>query len=324
MYSFEELLKIVEMDVAGAAFPARPAGLYDPVRYGMAAGGKRIRPVALLMACNIFTDNIAEARKAALAVETFHNFTLLHDDIMDNADTRRGMPTVHRKWSPATAILSGDAMLIWAYKILGQCNEALFPELFDIFNDFAAGVCEGQQYDMDFEAETGVSVERYLQMIRGKTAVLLAGALRMGAVCGGAPREAAELLFRFGIDLGMAFQLQDDLLDTYADPEVFGKAVGGDILEGKKTFLLTTAMSIASEAQRGRLEELVANKSIPAEERIGGVKELYDVLGVAEITALTVEGYSDSAIAALEKIKTEPARLEPLRGLARSLLDREK
>lgn len=324
MYSAEELLQIVESDITGAQLPVLPAGLYDPIRYGMSAGGKRVRPVASLMACNIFTENLTEARKAALSVEVFHNFTLLHDDIMDNADTRRGMPTVHKKWNNATAILSGDAMLIWAYKILGECNAELFPKLFTIFNEFAAGVCEGQQYDMDFEDEKEVSVERYIRMIMGKTAILLAGGLKMGALCGGASDEDAELLFRFGMDLGIAFQLQDDYLDTYADPKVFGKEVGGDILEGKKTFLLTTAMAMANAPQRQRLIELVGDKGIPAAEKIAGVKEIYDALGIAELTSLAVESYSDSAIMALEKIKTEPERLEPLKGLARSLLNREK
>lgn len=324
MHSEKELLKIIESDISRMELPGSPAGLYEPVRYAISAGGKRIRPLSLLMACNIFTDDLSSARRAALAVELFHNFTLLHDDIMDNADTRRGVPAVHRKWDTATAILSGDVMLIWAYKILSECGGELFQSVFEIFNEFAVRVCEGQQYDMDFENRSDILVEQYIRMIEDKTAALLAGALKIGAVCGGAPAEDAELLFRFGMDLGTAFQLQDDYLDTYADPDVFGKTVGGDILEGKKTFLLTTAMSMAGGVQRERLVSLTTDKKIPAGQKISGVKEIYGSLGVAEITLLAVESYSDRAIEHLEKIKTAKERLEPLKELAESLLNRKK
>ena len=245
MYSFNELQGIFEQELRSMKWPREPRLLYEPIAYSLEEGGKRIRPVALLMACSAFRGGIDAAKPAAMAIEVFHNFTLLHDDIMDRSDMRRGKPAVHTRWNDNVAILSGDAMMIWAYRLLSQCDEAVLPQLLAVFTDVAVGVCEGQQYDMDFESRDDVTVEEYLRMIELKTAVLLAGALKIGALCGGAEPVQAELLYRFGIDLGMAFQLQDDLLDTYGDPAVFGKPVGGDILVGKKTYLLTTALKAA-------------------------------------------------------------------------------
>lgn len=323
MYSFKEISSIVEADIKGLEFPQRPVALYEPVVYTLASGGKRIRPASLLMACNIFSDDIASARRAAMAIEVFHNFTLLHDDIMDNADTRRGRATVHRKWNGNVAILSGDVMLIYAYRLLAGCGGRL-AELLDIFDRLATEVCEGQQYDMDFEGMDAVSVGSYLDMINGKTAAMLAGALKMGAVCGGASAVDAEVLFRFGTALGLAFQLQDDLLDTYADPEVFGKAVGGDIIEGKKTFLLTTAMEVADEPRLASLRGLMADSDIAHEQKIRRVKEIYDQLGVREITERAVQEYFRSALDTLGTLDVEPSRLEPLKQLAGSLVGRNK
>lgn len=222
MYSFNELQGIFEQELRSMKWPREPRLLYEPIAYSLEEGGKRIRPVALLMACSAFRGGIDAAKPAAMAIEVFHNFTLLHDDIMDRSDMRRGKPAVHTRWNDNVAILSGDAMMIWAYRLLSQCDEAVLPQLLAVFTDVAVGVCEGQQYDMDFESRDDVTVEEYLRMIELKTAVLLAGALKIGALCGGAEPVQAELLYRFGIDLGMAFQLQDDLLDTYGDPAVFG------------------------------------------------------------------------------------------------------
>ena len=212
MYSLHELIAMSERELAQLPYPARPAGLYEPIRYALGAGGKRIRPALVLMACNLFQEAVTAAKPAALAVEVFHNFTLLHDDIMDNADTRRGKPSVHKKWNDNTAILSGDAMLIYTYRLLAGCDEKSLPRLLTVFNEVAVGVCEGQQYDMDFEKRTDVSVAEYLRMIELKTAVLLAGALKLGAICGGGSDMATDLLYKYGISIGLAFQLQDDLL----------------------------------------------------------------------------------------------------------------
>ena len=214
MYSFNELQGIFEQELRSMKWPRETRLLYEPIAYSLEEGGKRIRPVALLMACSAFRGGIDAAKPAAMAIEVFHNFTLLHDDIMDRSDMRRGKPAVHTRWNDNVAILSGDAMMIWAYRLLSQCDEAVLPQLLAVFTDVAVGVCEGQQYDMDFESRDDVTVEEYLRMIELKTAVLLAGALKIGALCGGAEPAQAELLYRFGIDLGMAFQLKDDLLDT--------------------------------------------------------------------------------------------------------------
>ena len=234
MYSFHELADIVQNEIKNLKYPQQPELLYAPIVYSLEEGGKRIRPVALLMACNLFRDEIDCAKPAALAVEVFHNFTLLHDDIMDRSDTRRGKPAVHTRWNDNVAILSGDAMMIYAYKLLCGCDRRVLPQLLETFNETAIGVCEGQQYDMDFESRDDVTVDRYLEMIRLKTGVLLAGALKLGAICAEAQPWQAELLYNFGINVGLAFQLQDDLFDTYGDAAVFGKPIGGDILAGKK------------------------------------------------------------------------------------------
>ena len=230
MYSFHELADIVQNEIKNLKYPQQPELLYAPIVYSLEEGGKRIRPVALLMACNLFRDEIDCAKPAALAVEVFHNFTLLHDDIMDRSDTRRGKPAVHTRWNDNVAILSGDAMMIYAYKLLCGCDRRVLPQLLETFNETAIGVCEGQQYDMDFESRDDVTVDRYLEMIRLKTGVLLAGALKLGAICAEAQPWQAELLYNFGINVGLAFQLQDDLFDTYGDAAVFGKPIGGDIL----------------------------------------------------------------------------------------------
>ena len=253
MYSKEELSAIIEEYIHALPFPEEPDTLYEPIVYSLGKGGKRLRPLLAMMACNIFSDDVACALPCAAAVEVFHNFTLLHDDIMDNAAVRRGKPAVHRKWGVNSAILSGDAMMIYSYRLLEQADPAILPRIFRIFNDTSLKVCEGQQYDMDFEALERVPMEDYLHMISLKTAVLLAGAAVIGAVCGGASQEDCDRIYTFATELGMAFQIRDDILDSYGTQDSLGKKIGGDITEGKKTFLTTAAMEIADEDTRRKL-----------------------------------------------------------------------
>lgn len=324
MYSVRELLEITESELASLAYPVSPDGLYAPMRYALEGGGKRIRPVLVLMGCNLFRESVTAARPAALAVEVFHNFTLLHDDIMDGSDTRRGKPSVYKKWNENTAILSGDMMLIYAYRLLSRCEESLVPRLLEAFNEIALGVCEGQQYDMEFETREDVSVDEYLEMIRLKTAVLLGGALQLGAICGGASAEQTEMLYRFGINIGLAFQLQDDLLDTYGDPAILGKPVGEDILAGKKNFLLSQALALTDERERNELLTLLRNQDMPAADKIAAVKSIYDRLGLKKLTERHIENYFSNAFHTLEVLDIDPERLKPLRELASGLLNRQK
>ena len=322
MYSLHELIAMSERELAQLPYPARPAGLYEPIRYALGAGGKRIRPALVLMACNLFQEAVTAAKPAALAVEVFHNFTLLHDDIMDNADTRRGKPSVHKKWNDNTAILSGDAMLIYAYRLLAGCDEKSLPRLLTVFNEVAVGVCEGQQYDMDFEQKAKVSVVEYMHMIELKTSVLLAGAVAIGAMLGGASEEDCRKLRRFAVELGLAFQLQDDLLDSYGD-ERLGKAIGGDILEGKKTYLMVTAMSRADEATREILRTACRDPKLGSAEKIAAVKAVYDRLEVPRLTEQQISLRFERALSILDTLSVEPARTKRMRDYAASLMGRK-
>ena len=321
MYSFHELADIVQNEIKNLKYPQQPELLYAPIVYSLEEGGKRIRPVALLMACNLFRDEIDCAKPAALAVEVFHNFTLLHDDIMDRSDTRRGKPAVHTRWNDNVAILSGDAMMIYAYKLLCGCDRRVLPQLLETFNETAIGVCEGQQYDMDFESRDDVTVDRYLEMIRLKTGVLLAGALKLGAICAEAQPWQAELLYNFGINVGLAFQLQDDLFDTYGDAAVFGKPIGGDILAGKKTFLLTTALKTADAATRGELLARLHDGGMSAAEKIETVRGIYDRLGVRK---KAIADYFRNADRILNSLEVGIERIVPLQELSETLLNRKK
>ena len=324
MYSFHELADIVQNEIKNLKYPQQPELLYAPIVYSLEEGGKRIRPVALLMACNLFRDEIDCAKPAALAVEVFHNFTLLHDDIMDRSDTRRGKPAVHTRWNDNVAILSGDAMMIYAYKLLCGCDRRVLPQLLETFNETAIGVCEGQQYDMDFESRDDVTVDRYLEMIRLKTGVLLAGALKLGAICAEAQPWQAELLYNFGINVGLAFQLQDDLFDTYGDAAVFGKPIGGEILAGKKTFLLTTALKTADAAARGELLARLHDGGMSAAEKIETVRGIYDRLGVRKITEKAIADYFRNADRILNSLEVGIERIVPLQELGETLLNRKK
>ncbi|MBQ8580691.1 MAG: polyprenyl synthetase family protein [Alistipes sp.] len=319
----EKLLDQVENYLAQIEMPAEPELLYTPIAYSLEGGGKRLRPVLLMLSYGLFSDDYQRALPAAAAVEVFHNFTLLHDDIMDNALIRRGKPSVYAKWGKNVAILSGDAMMIAAYQLLGRTQTDRLHPILSVFSETAIGVCEGQQYDMDFETKQKVSVVEYMRMIELKTSVLLAGAVVIGAMLGGATEEDCKALRRFAIELGLAFQLQDDLLDSYGD-ERLGKAIGGDILEGKKTYLMITAMSRADEEQREVLRTTHLDAKRSDAEKIARVKSLYDALDVPHLTEQQIAIRFERALAQLDSLQTDPARIEPLREYAKSLMGRNK
>ncbi|MBR5820246.1 MAG: polyprenyl synthetase family protein [Alistipes sp.] len=323
MLNAEKLLDQVENYLAQMEMPAEPELLYTPITYSMAGGGKRLRPVLLMLSYGLFADDYQRALPAAAAVEVFHNFTLLHDDIMDNALLRRGKPSVFAKWGKNVAILSGDAMMIAAYQLLGRTQTADLQPILSVFSQTAIEVCEGQQYDMDFETKQKVSVVEYMHMIELKTSVLLAGAAVIGAMLAGASEEDCKALRRFAIELGLAFQLQDDLLDSYGD-ERLGKAIGGDILEGKKTYLMITAMSHANEEQRAVLRDTHLDKMLSDEEKIARVKAVYDALDVPHLTEQQIAVRFERALAQLDTLNAEPSRVEPLREYAKSLMGRNK
>ena len=323
MQTNEQLLAALENYLAQCELPAEPERLYAPIAYSMSGGGKRLRPMLLLMACNLYTDDLRPALPAAAAVETFHNFTLLHDDIMDDAPVRRGKPSVYAKWGENAAILSGDAMLICAYRLLARLPERQLPELLRVFNAMALQVCEGQQYDMDFETKPKVSVVEYMHMIELKTSVLLAGAAEIGAIIGGAPEEDCRKLHRFATELGLAFQLQDDLLDSYGD-ERLGKTIGGDILEGKKTYLMITAMSHATESDREILRTTASDPHLSDAEKVETVKAVYDRYDVPRLTEQQISIRFERALAVLDKLSVDPVRVQPLKEFARSLMGRKK
>lgn len=323
MQTNEQLLSAIENYLTRIDFPSDPELLYAPIGYSLTEGGKRLRPMLVLLSCQLFSDKVQQAFPAAAAVELFHNFTLLHDDIMDNAAVRRGKPSVYAKWGQNVAILSGDAMLIEAYRLLGESAPQLLPQILQTFNTMALEVCEGQQYDMDFEQKNKVSVVEYTHMIELKTSVLLAGSAVIGATIGGASQEDCRKIRRFATELGLAFQLQDDLLDSYGDQRL-GKAIGGDILEGKKTYLMVTAMSRADEADREILRNTHRDNQLSDAEKIAAVKAVYDRYDIPRLTEQQIGLRFDRALAALATISVDAVRLEPLYEFARSLMGRKK
>ncbi len=307
--------------IAALSFPAEPAGLYEPISYTLASGGKRLRPQLALLGAQLFGGNEDEVLPVALALEVFHNFTLLHDDVMDKAAVRRGRPTVHVRWNENTAILSGDQMMIEAYRLLSRIREDKLSEVLRMFNDMATGICEGQQFDMDFEQRELVTLDEYLHMIRLKTALLLAYALRMGAYVAGADIDAQQHLFDYGIYLGLAFQIQDDLLDVYGDEKTFGKAIGGDILCGKKTYMLLTALQKADNITRNQLIDTLTSSSLSDSERITCVTAIYDKLCVRQAAEQTIADYTNQALLCLQALPDNEANSR-LRDLANSLVCR--
>jgi len=302
----------------------KPTELYAPISYILSLGGKRIRPVMTLMACNLFTGDVRPAVNPALAIEVFHNFTLVHDDIMDNASLRRGKPTVHAKWNNNIAILSGDAMQVYVYQLLVGDNPVFLKTLLDVFNATALEVCEGQQYDMNFSKLPNVTLDDYLQMIELKTSVLLAASLKIGAICGGATDENAQKLYEFGRNLGLAFQIQDDYLDVYGDQDLFGKTLGGDIAENKKTFLLIKALELAKGKAASNLQRAISNQISNSFEKVEVVRGIYDDLNIPQITCDKIAEFSDKAFEYLSAVTIGDSRKSHLSELARGLMVREK
>ena len=320
MKEFDEYIAMVNQAIATLKLPAQPAGLYDPIRYTLDCGGKRLRPVLTLAACQAMGKDPMTAIHQAIAIEMFHNFTLLHDDVMDNADVRRGRPTVHKRWNMETAILSGDAMLTTSTMLLSiKAGEHLASAL-DLFNGTAMNIYEGQQYDMDFEKRLDVTVEEYMEMIRLKTSVLLGCACGMGALMAGSDFDSQLQFFNYGVNLGLAFQLQDDYLDTYGNPETFGKAIGGDILNDKKTWLLIMALR---EDESGTVKNLIGNNDNP-DEKIRKVREMYDSLGLPDRIHELIRAYIDSAISCLDQLNIMPEAREFFIDLALKSATRNK
>jgi len=320
MHSSTQLQEIIEKAIPQIEYPEHPANLYEPIRYIMSLGGKRIRPVMVLMATELFNTEVHKALDVALAIETFHNFTLVHDDIMDNAPLRRGRQTVHEKWGNNNAILSGDVMMVESNKHLSKVDINVLKPVLDTFNATAQGVCEGQQLDMEFEQRSDVSIPEYLEMIRLKTAVLLGGAMKLGAIVGGANSADAELLYTFGENLGVAFQLQDDILDVYGNPEKFGKQVGGDIIANKKTFLHLKTLSLAYEHEKESLVSITDDKI----DKISAVKQLYDKYEIKELAVLEMNKYLTKANFALDSLAVADEKKANFRELVQQILDREK
>ncbi len=324
MQNNDQLLDLFENYLAQISMPEEPKLLYQPIIYSMSGGGKRIRPILLLLACDAFGGNVQEALSAAAAVEMFHNFTLLHDDIMDNAAVRRGKPSVYARWGSNVAILSGDAMMIYAYQLLHNVPEDKLARIMDIFTSMALQVCEGQQYDMDFEERQKVSVVEYMRMIELKTSVLLAGSAMIGAVLGDASEEDCRKIYRYALELGLAFQLQDDLLDSYGTEEELGKKIGGDILEGKKTCLMLHAMSRADEHDREVLRYTYCDDSLSDEAKIARVKEVYDRYDIPHTINQQISLRFERALSILDTLDIDIERTDHLRAFAQNLMGRKK
>ena len=324
MRNNDEILSLFENYLAQIQLPEEPQLLYQPILYAMSGGGKRIRPTLLLLCCEAFGGDVREAMSAASAVEMFHNFTLLHDDIMDNALVRRGKPSVFAEWGENVAILSGDAMMIYAYKLLRNVPDEKLPRILDIFTEMALQVCEGQQYDMDFEHLKKVAVAEYMNMIELKTSVLLAGSAMIGAILGNASEDDCRKIYRYALELGLAFQLQDDLLDSYGTEQVLGKKIGGDILEGKKTFLMVQAINRADDMEREVLRTTHRDASLSDDEKISRIKALYEKLEVRRIAEQQIELRFERALSILDTLSIDQARTATLREFARNLMGRKK
>ena len=300
-----------------------PRNLYEPIHYILKLGGKRMRPVLTLMSAEVFDADYKLALPAALAVEVFHNFSLVHDDIMDDAPLRRGNETVHEKWNTNTAILSGDAMLILAYQYFEKYNTAVFRDLAKLFSKTAIEVCEGQQWDVDFETRDDVTIPEYLKMIEYKTAVLVAAAMKMGAIVAETSKENADLIYDFGLNLGLAFQLQDDYLDAFGNPETFGKQVGGDIIENKKTYLYLKAIEFASQTQKEQLLHLFSIHPNDNAEKIASVKEIFNATGASKATQQAILDYTLKAFETLQKLQVDNEKKDMLHSFGENLMERK-
>ena len=322
MKSAQQIQDIFENYLRSLDYSREPDKLYAPIRYVLSLGGKRIRPTFLIMAYNMYADDIEHVFNAAAGMEIFHNFTLLHDDLMDRADMRRGRPTVHKKWNDNTAILSGDGMLVLAYRYLAMTKSENLRHILDLANETFTGIMEGQQYDMEFETRSDVTESEYIEMIRLKTSVLLAACVQMGAMLGGAQDADAQLLYEFGEKIGLAFQLQDDLLDVYGDPAVFGKKIGGDILCNKKTYLYINTYRLAGKEQKEALDRWAVYDGNDPESKISGVRAIYDAVGVKALSEKLIGSYFDEAMVKLDKVNLPASRKSMLKEYAGSLLNR--
>ena len=323
MLTSKEILTKVNEFIEQLPYDRQPQSLYEPVKYVLSIGGKRVRPVLMLLAYNLYKEDPERILMPACALETYHNYTLLHDDLMDNADVRRGLPTVHRKWDANTAILSGDSMLVLAYHRMLQCDADKQPEVMSLFTETALEIGEGQQYDMELENRDDVTEEEYIEMIRLKTSVLLACAMKIGGILAGASAEDADNLYKFGEQVGLAFQLQDDLLDVYGDPKVFGKAVGGDITCNKKTYMLINAFQRANSEQRAELERWVSAKDFDRQEKVAAVTEIYNQIGIRHICEEKINYYFEESKKYLAKINVADERKQTLLQYTAEMMKRE-
>lgn len=324
IYTSAELENKINLAIAELNFRKEPDSLFAPIKYILSLGGKRLRPILAYMATNLFTDDIEQTTSAAIAIEMFHNFSLLHDDLMDNASLRRGQPTVHLKWDANTAVLSGDVMLIDAYNYIVKVPEDVLPDILAVFTTTAMQVCEGQQYDMDFEQHLDVKESEYIEMIRLKTAVLLAASLKIGALLGGASKEDVERLYDFGINIGLAFQLKDDLLDVYGDTQSFGKEIGGDILSNKKTFLLIKALENSNEENNATLQKWLSAENFDTDAKINAIKKIYDGLNLDSITDKLIQKYYLAGLNCLSEVNVSEDRKRELLIYTNNLMNRKK
>ena len=319
MQTLSQLSVIIEGELGKIAYPNTPQKLYQPIDYVMGLGGKRMRPILLLMAHQLFDENIEKAISPALGIEIFHNFTLLHDDIMDNAPIRRGKQTVHEKWNQNVAILSGDTMLVQAYQLLSDVDKSIVKEMIAVFSKAATQVCEGQQWDMDFEIQKDVTLQEYLKMIEYKTAVLLAASLQIGGITANASKENQNNLYHFGLNMGIAFQLKDDLLDAFGNPDEFGKQIGGDIIANKKTFLYLKALKLANDKQKESLVNYFKTQE-QTEQKVMGVKTIFTDLDIPKHTVDMMKAYYTKAMRHLDAIDSD--KKEPLLIFSKKLIDR--
>ena len=322
MKTADQILESINDYLDRLPYERKPQGLYDPIRYVLSIGGKRIRPTLMMLAYGLYKDDVESILPSAIALETYHNYTLLHDDLMDNAEVRRGQPTVHKKWDANTAILSGDSMLVLAYERMAQCPVDKLKPVLDLFTETALEIGEGQQYDMEFETRNDVREEEYIEMIRLKTSVLLACALKMGAILADASPEDAENLYKFGELVGLAFQLQDDYLDVYGDPEVFGKAIGGDIMCNKKTYMFINAFNLATVEQREELSRWVNAANPDPKQKIAAVTNLYNAIGIRELAEQKIAYYFEESRKYLEAVGVSNERKAELKAYTDKMMHR--
>lgn len=320
----KEITELVNEGINSLSYDRKPQSLYEPIIYTMSQGGKRIRPVLTLLSYYMFRDDIRQALPCAMGLEMYHNYTLLHDDLMDNADMRRGNMTVHKKWDANTAILSGDSMLVLSYQLMSQCPQEMLQQVIDTFTITALEIGEGQQYDMDFEKRTDVTEEEYIEMIRLKTSVLLACAAKIGAILAGASSEEQNHAYRFGEQLGLAFQLQDDFLDVYGDEKVFGKKIGGDITSNKKTYMLIKALERAEGIDKQQLEYWIEAQEFDRSEKVNAVTEIYTRLGIDTLAKERIDKYFTSALNHLDAISAPAERKAELLSFVQQMMRRER